>query len=189
MSTTLTSTERPPAADTSRWLSTKRIAFLGTAALLLIGGGYAITGAVFTDSETVPGNSVGTASLTIGETVAAPVAVADLSPGDTVETEDVLVFENTGTVPFTYTVALEDVVTSDGSPAALAGWLPVTISAGGQTASGTLDDLPEITVASLAPEATAGVDVTVGLDIAADNSAQSRTATFDLVITAEQIVD
>jgi len=146
-------------------------------------GGFLATTAAFTDSERIAGNTVGTARLTIGKTASAPVAVSDLVPGKNVTTDDVVVFDNAGTVDFGYTVTLDDVTGSS----ALRSWAPVSLTVGEQTVVGTLADPPVLEVESLAPGAPAvGVDVTVGLSPQADNTVKGQTAGFALVVTATQ---
>ncbi|MFI8631281.1 hypothetical protein ACIGEP_01625 [Microbacterium sp. NPDC077663] len=157
------------------------------AALTLGAGGFWATGAFFTDEETVTGNSVSTGSLTIGETIKTPLTVSGMLPGQTADPAEVLTFENTGTTAFTYTVTLDNVAPGADAPAGLPGWIPVTITSGGQAATGTLAAPPEVTVASLAEDTAAAVTVEVGLSDDADNTAQGKSVTFDVAVTAEQI--
>lgn len=178
------STTETPTTSSRR----KKIAAYGAAgALVVLAGGYALTSAVFNDTETVTGNSVGTASLEIGEAVATALEVEDLLPGATAPAETVLAFSNGGSVPFSYTVTVSNVNASLGSPDGLLGWIPVTVTAGGASQSGTLAAPPSVTVDSLAVDADAEVQVTVGLDDDADNAAKDRETTFDVVVTANQI--
>lgn len=156
-------------------------------ALLVAGGGYAITGAAFTDQEVITGNSVGAATLTIGDTVSAPVNVTDLLPGQNTTEEDVIAFTNTGSVPFDYTVTLTNIAASTGAPTELLGWIPVTISNGTTSETGTLAAPPTLTGGTAAVDAAAAIDVTVGLATAATNAAQGDAATFDVVVTATQV--
>ena len=166
----------------------KKIAAVSAAgALVVLAGGYALTSAVSSDSETVTGNSVGTASLEIGDAVATPLDVDDLLPGQTADPATVLTFENGGSVPFTYTVTVDGIRTSTGSPSELLGWIPISISSGGVTESGTLAAPPTVSVPSLAADADATVSVTVGLDGDADDTAKDRETIFDIVVSANQI--
>lgn len=186
MTTTDTTTTAAAAAATRSRKPIIIAMSAAAAALLIAGGGYAITGAAFTHTETVTGNSVGTATLKIGDTVSAPVSVSDLLPGQNVRTPNVITFSNAGTVPFRYTVEIANVVASAGSPSELLGWVPVTLTSGNETASGTLAALPTLSLGSTAVGGTGAVDVAVGLSTDATNSAQTRTVTFDIVVTAEQ---
>lgn len=182
----LDSSDAAPAGR-SRLVTPKRLALGGATIALLVGGGFALSGASFTDEQTVGGNTVGTASLTIGETASSPVDVGDLLPGQTAPAAEVIAFENTGTVPFSYTVTLEDVDTDNADPSEFLDWIEVTVTSGGESVSGTLDDLPAIDDVVLANGADATVEVTVGLSADATNAAQDSSANFDVTVTASQI--
>lgn len=180
MTITLTSA---PSNRTRAW----RLAGICAAGSLILGGGvYAVTSAAFTDQETITGNTVGAATLQIGDTVTTPLNVTDLLPGQNTVTEDVVTFTNTGTVPYDYTVTIVNIAAADG-PVELLGWIPVTISNGTTTATGTLAAPPMIDGGTSTVGATGAIDVTVGLATAADNTAQGKTASFDLVVTAAQV--
>lgn len=158
------------------------------AALLLAGGGYALTGAAFTDQQSISGNTVGTASLKIGAPVTTPVKAQNLLPGGSATTPDVLTFTNGGTVPFTYEVTLANVTAGTGASSNLLKWIPVTISDGTTKETGTLAAPPTLkSKSAFGTSATGAISVTVGLDANADNSAQNNTAGFDLVVTASQV--
>ena len=164
------------------------VAAIGATGLLAaLIGGYAITSAVFTDETTVGQNTVGTASLQIGDEASTTLSAEDLLPGETRDAVEVLTFKNTGTVPFTYDVSISDVAASSGAPSELPGWIPVTITAGGAADTGTLADPPALSVDSLAVGAAATVEVVVGLSEDASNNAQGRSVTFDLSVAAEQL--
>ncbi len=177
----------PPAPEAPASRRKKIAAVSAAGALVALAGGYALTSAVFSDSETVPDNSVGTASLEIGDAVSTPLDVEHLLPGQTANAATVLGFDNGGSVPFSYTVTLENIVPSSGSPSELLGWIPISISSGGVTESGTLAAPPTVSVPSLAADADATVSVTVGLDGNADDTAKDRETTFDIVVSANQI--
>jgi len=168
-------------------------------AMLLAGGGYAFTGATFTDSETIKGNTVKAATLAIGygqntQSYGTTVTFDKLVPGDTADAKEVLNFTNGGDVPFTYTVTINNVTTVRGpqdssgeGQASLPGWIPVTLSSNGKSAKGTLAAPPVLTVdGSVEPGEGRKASLTVGLSSDADDKAQGASATFDVVVTASQ---
>lgn len=182
----MTDTVTPETVTAPRRRMPKRTAVAvaaGAAAIALGVGGFLTTTAAFTDSESVTGNIVKTATLTIGKSASQTIALEKLIPGQEVVQNDVLTFTNAGNVDFGYTITLKNVT----GPAALQAWVPVKISAGGKTESGTLASPPKITGLSLAPGAAAvDVDVTIGLDANADNTVKDTAAGFDLVVDATQ---
>lgn len=185
---TLTETQTPARHGFGKRAGVAAIA--GTAAVVLGVGGFLATTAAFTDQETVTGNTVGTASLLIGDPIKKPVNVTDLLPGQTVDVDDAYVFSNDGTVDFKYTVTITDIAGNSTDPAvntALLGWMPITITSGGQSVTGTLAAPPTLPAVTLAQDLAADVDVTVGLDTNADNTVQGLAATFTLVVTANQL--
>ena len=162
----------------------------GLAAIALGVSGIVLTTAAFTDSETVTGNTVGTAKLSIGDVIGAQLSATDLLPGYQDTFSDAVTFSNDGTVDFGYTVTLTGIAGSSADPAvntALLGWVPITIASGGRQATGTLGQPPVLSGIVLPVGQTADVDVTIGLSTAADNTVQDLTASFDLVVRADQI--
>lgn len=183
MTDTLTTTSSPAPAR-RRPPRTALALTAGAAAIALGVGGFLATTAAFTDTETVTGNSVKTATLDIGNPVSAPVTVTDLLPEQTAPTQQVLSFANTGTVAFDYTVSLANV---QADTPKLLEWVPVTLTIdGGTPQTGTLASPPTIPAQELAVGATQKVSVTVGLSGDADNDVQKKGATFDVVVNATQ---
>ncbi|PRY67845.1 putative ribosomally synthesized peptide with SipW-like signal peptide [Glaciihabitans tibetensis] len=161
------------------------------AAVVAIGaGGFAVTSAYFTDQETITGNTVGTATLTIGTVTGIPITVADLLPDQTSGPET-FTFTNSGSVDFDYSITLDNVVVSPTQTptdlATITSWLEVTLASGTSTDSGSLASVPELVGAgTVAPGASGTATIEVGLSDTATNLAQGLDITFDVIIDAAQ---
>ncbi|MFT4285755.1 MAG: hypothetical protein QM598_13060 [Protaetiibacter sp.] len=183
-------TDLPLASD--RPARDHRPLFALTAAVVAIAlgaGGYLATAAAFTDSQTVEGSTVRTATLRIGSPLKTKMNTAGLLPGAT-QNQTVMSFVNDGTVDFAYSVALTNIAT-DASTQSIAdklrGWVTVTLTSNGEHATGTLDAPPVLQAGTLATGGDARVDVTIGLSTDADNDVQDKAVLFDVVVSARQV--
>lgn len=173
----------------TRRLGTKTLALIAGSAVIAIGaGGFLSTTALFTDEVTIGPNSVAAATLTL-ESQTVPMGVTDALPG-VAGTPKSVAFTNTGSVPFTYSLSVEN-VSSDAAEvneATILGWFDVTISSGTSLETGTLASLPAMLDAGeVAAGASGTATVTVTLNSAATNIAQGVDAEFDIVIDAKQV--
>lgn len=166
------------------------IGFSAAAVVALGAGGYAVTSASFTDQEAITGNTVGTATLTIGTVSGIPITVEDLLPDQT-SAAKTFTFTNAGSANYDYSITLDNVVVSPAQTptdlTAITGWLEVTLASGGQSVNGTLASIPDLANAgTVAAGATGTATIQVGLDAAATNIAQGLDITFDVIIDAAQ---
>lgn len=168
----------------------KAVALAASGALLVVGaGGFLATSAYFSDTETITGNQITTATLNLDGTTITPVSVGNLAPNE--GRAQTLTFANTSTVPLHYRVAVTNVTSSSWE---LANMTHVNLwsyssdpgMVNGISTGGPLAAVPESGEAVLFPGEQLTLDVSLFMDPATGNEAQAATAAFDVVVTANQ---
>lgn len=164
------------------------------------------TGAYFNDSQTIAGNSFSTGTLEIADNSASyqHVVFSDLKPGDTIR--KYVTLTNTGTLPIDYLTANKINVVDDSG---LLSQIPVSVEAnisgtpgafftpdwtGGTTVgaffanSDVLDGPAFYRTAAgvINPGQNYVIAITCTIPSTLNNDWQGKTASFDLVFTAEQ---